>query len=295
MPRRATARAEANRPAPLVLALLTAVLACASAPEDPAPAAAAAPPPAPGDRWEALERPGWKLVWHDEFDGKELDRTRWNLDQGGLWSNAELQFYTDRPENIRVERGALVLEARREEYFGNEYTSARINTRGKLSFTYGRVEARMKVPPGQGLWPAFWMLGSAFGELGWPGCGEIDVVEVVGKEPASVHATAHGASFHGAGGLHKAYTLPAGALSDAAHVYAVEWEPGEIRWYLDDVHYQTITPKDLPVPAHWPFDRPFYLILNLAVGGAWPGEPDDTTPFPARLLVDYVRVYQRAG
>jgi beta-glucanase (GH16 family) len=245
------------------------------------------------DRGGQLERPGWTLVWHDEFDGTALDPARWSYDQGGLWSNGELQFYTARPENVRVEGGHLVLEARDEEYFGNAYTSGRITTSGKASFTYGRIEARMMGPPGQGLWPAFWMLGDDVAKVNWPGCGEIDIVEVIGKEPGTAHATVHGASFHGVAGLTRSYALPAGALSDAEHVYAVEWEPGVIRWYLDDVQYQTVTPRDLPVPEHWPFQKPFFIILNLAVGGTWPGDPDASTPFPAQLRVDYVRVYQR--
>jgi beta-glucanase (GH16 family) len=263
--------------------------ACASAP---------VPPPARSapsvDRWASLERPGWKLVWHDEFDGTALDRSKWEYDQGGLWNNAELQFYTARPENVRVEDGHLVLEARAEDYFGNDYTSGRIRTLGKASFTYGRIEARMRIPAGQGLWPAFWLLGESFAsKTGWPGCGEIDVVETIGREPGTVHGTVHGATFHGAGGIHRAYTLPRGAVSDEDHVFAVEWEPGELRWYLDDVRYHTVTPRDLPRPEDWPFDRPFFILVNLAVGGTWPGDPDATTRFPAQLRVDWVRVYQR--
>jgi beta-glucanase (GH16 family) len=292
MPRRRAPRAP--HLAPLLVAFLLAgcstVRPTAAAPQ---PAAAEAPPAPAAPDPASPERPGWTLVWHDEFDGDALDPARWGYDQGGLWSNGELQFYTARKENVRVEGGHLVIEARKEEFGGNDFTSGRINTVGKASFTYGRMEARMQVPPGLGLWPAFWMLGDAIARVGWPGCGEIDVMEAIGKEPATVHATVHGASFHGVGGLTRAYRLPAGALSDAEHLYAVEWEPGEIRWYLDDVLYQTIRPKDLPVPAHWPFDEPFHLILNLAVGGTWPGDPDDTTPFPAQLRVDYVRVYQR--
>jgi beta-glucanase (GH16 family) len=287
---------------PTLLALLgaSALAACASAQHVPASPSAAAPAPAPAapaapapDRWTRLERPGWKLVWHDEFDGTELDRSKWEHEQGGLWRNGELQFYTARPENVRVEGGHLVIEAREEDFFGNDFTSGRLRTAGKASFTYGRVEAKLRVPPGQGLWPAFWMLGDTFSTTGWPGCGEIDVVEIIGREPARVHGTVHGASYHGASGLSGAYTLPQGALADADHVYAVEWEPREIRWYLDDVQFHRVTPADLPVPAHWAFDRPFYLIVNLAVGGTWPGDPDETTPFPAQLRVDHVRVYQR--
>ncbi len=268
---------------------LTAALAlsCAGLP--------AAAPPSTEDRCSRLERPGWELAWHDEFDGPGIDRTRWAFDQGGLWNNAELQFYTDRPANARIEGGRLILEARREDYFGNDFTSARLKTAGLASFRYGRIEARMQVPAGQGLWPAFWMLGDDFSRVSWPGCGEIDIVEVIGREPATAHATVHGARFHGVAGIHRAYTLPRGALADAERVFAVEWEPGVIRWYLDDVLYQTVTPRDLPDPSGWPFEKPFFIILNLAVGGTWPGDPDAATPFPAQLRVDWVRVYRRPG
>ena len=252
--------------------------------------------PAPGDdRWSRLERAGWELAWHDEFDGPGIDPARWAFDQGGLWNNGELQFYTDWPANARIESGRLVLEARREDYGGNEFTSARLKTAGLAVFTHGRIEARMQVPRGNGLWPAFWMLGDDFSGVGWPGCGEIDIGEVIGRLPATAHATVHGARFHGAGGITRAYTLPRGALADAEHVFAIEWEPKVIRWYLDDVLYQTVKPEDLPVPAEWPFDKPFFVVLNLAVGGTWPGDPDASTPFPAQLRVDYVRVYRRPG
>ncbi len=274
-------------------AVATVLSCCAALPPAGAPTPTA--PAAAEDRWSRLERPGWELAWHDEFDGTAIDRTRWAFDQGGLWSNGELQFYTDRPANARVEGGQLVLEARREDYFGNDFTSARLKTAGLASFRYGRIEARMQVPAGQGLWPAFWMLGDDFTRVNWPGCGEIDIVEVIGREPGTAHATVHGARFRGAGGITRAYTLPRGALADAEHVYAIEWEPRVIRWYLDDVLYQTVTPEDLPVPAEWPFDKPFSIILNLAVGGIWPGDPDASTPFPAQLRVDWVRVYRRPG
>jgi beta-glucanase (GH16 family) len=267
-----------------VLTALAAALGAACAPALHPPTPPPAPPPAP---------PSWKLVWHDEFDGGALDRSKWEYEQGGLWNNGELQFYTSRPENVRVEDGHLVLEARAEEYFGSEYTSGRLKTLGKATFLHGRIEARMQVPEGQGLWPAFWLLGADFPTTGWPGCAEIDVVEIIGREPARAHATVHGASFHGATGIHASYDHPGGTLSGAEHVYAVEWEPGEIRWYLDDVQYHRVTPRDLPRPEEWPFEKPFFLIVNLAVGGTFPGDPDASTPFPARLRVDWVRVYER--
>lgn len=277
---------------PCLLAAALALGCASAAPARTTPPAGNAA--APAEPRPAPEREGWELAWHDEFDGPGIDRTKWTFDQGGLWRNGEQQFYTDRPANARVEGGRLIVEARREDFFGNDFTSARLKTHGLASFLYGRIEARMQVPAGQGLWPAFWMLGDGFPKVNWPGCGEIDVVEVIGREPSVAHATAHGARFHGGAGLTRAYTYPGGALADAEHVFAVEWEPGVIRWYLDDVLYHTITPADLPDPAGWPFDKPFFLIVNLAVGGAWPGDPDATTSFPAQLRVDYVRVYRRS-
>lgn len=268
------------------LALAAVALSCSTVSRGAAPVGA-------GDRWSRLERPGWELAWHDEFDGPALDRSRWAFDQGGVWSNGEEQFYTDRPENARIEKGKLILEARREDYFGNDYTSARVTTRGLASFRYGRIEARMRVPAGPGLWPAFWMLGEDVDKVRWPGCGEIDIVEAIGREPARAYGTVHGARFHGVGAISAAYTLPSGILADADHVYAVEWEPGVVRWYVDDALYRTVTPKDLPVASEWPFEKPFFLILNLAVGGSWPGPPEASTQFPAQLEVDWVRVYRR--
>ncbi|HXF95312.1 MAG TPA: family 16 glycosylhydrolase [Gemmatimonadales bacterium] len=242
------------------------------------------------------ERPGWRLVWHDEFDGPAVDTTKWTWDTGGGgWGNAELQYYTRRPENARIQDGRLIIEARREQVGDYTYTSARLKTQGRPrgSWTFGRFEARIRVPRGQGLWPAFWMLGRNITEVGWPDCGEIDVMENIGREPAVVHGTVHGPGYSGAEGVGRAFELPAGAFADDFHVFAVEWEPGAIRWYVDDSLYQTLSPRDLPGP--WVYDHPFFLILNVAVGGHWPGNPDETTVFPQTMQVDYVRVYQQTG
>ncbi|MFN3391063.1 MAG: family 16 glycosylhydrolase [Meiothermus ruber] len=166
------------------------------------------------------------------------------------------------------------------------YTSARINTRGKFEQRYGRFEAHIELPRRQGLWPAFWILGSNFGAVRWPICVEIDIMEHLGREPRTVHGTIHGPDYSGGAGIGKPYT-PAD-FADQFHVFALEWEPGALRWYVDGVHYQTRTPADLPEDARWVFDQPFFMILNLAVGGGW-----GSARFPQRMLVDYVRVYER--
>lgn len=236
---------------------------------------------------------GWELVWSDEFDGSALNPDNWVAESGaGGWGNDELQFYTDRLENLRVEGGVLVIETHQEEYRGSRYTSARIKTQDKHTFQYGRVEARMRLPVGRGIWPAFWMLGDDMPTVGWPRAGEIDIMENIG-DPHTIHGTVHGPGYSGAGGVGRAYTARNKTLDQDFHTYAVEWAPGEIRWYLDDVLFNTITEAD--VPGAWVYDHPFFILLNLAVGGAWPGYPDATTQFPQQLLVDYVRIYRDPG
>ncbi|QNA90985.1 glycoside hydrolase family 16 protein [Massilia sp. Dwa41.01b] len=245
----------------------------------PAPVA----PAAPAD---------WVLDWQDEFDGATLDRAKWRVDVGpGTPSNNEQQYYTDRAGNLRLEEGMLVIEARREPEHGMAYTSARIKTAGLVERTHGRYEARIRIPRGQGIWPAFWLLGADIGTTGWPRCGEIDIMENIGKEPGIVHGTLHGPGYSGEHGFGGPSALSMGAYADDFHVFAVEWEPHEIRWYRDGILYHTATPK--LVKGEWVFEHPFFVILNLAVGGYWPGYPDATTPLPQRMLVDYVRVYRR--
>lgn len=247
----------------------------------------------------------WKLVWADEFDGQGVadparpDPKKWTFDLGGNgWGNNELQAYTRRPENVRVENGHLVIEARRESFQGKDgprrdYTSARLKTLGLASWTYGRIEARIKVPQGQGIWPAFWMMGTNISKVGWPTCGEIDVMEIIGKEPSTLHGTIHGPGHSGAGGISHKTTLPDGKkFADDFHLFAVEWTTEKITWFLDGMAYASVTPDRLPKGAKWVYTGPQFLLLNLAVGGHWPGNPDATTTFPQRLLVDYVRVYQ---
>ena len=245
----------------------------------------------------------WRLVWSDEFNGHNssaVDATKWSFDIGGRgWGNNELETYTSRASNAHVEDGSLVITALKETFTGpdkisRDYTSARLLTRKKFSQQYGRFEARIRIPFGQGIWPAFWMLGENIEAVHWPNCGEIDIMENIGREPSTVHGTFHGPGYSGGKGVSAAYTLPNGEkFADNFHIFAVEWEPNVIRFYADGKLYSTRTPADLPAGASWVFDHPFFLILNVAVGGGWPGNPDDTTLFPQRMLVDYVRVYQR--
>jgi beta-glucanase (GH16 family) len=238
-------------------------------------------------------RAGWDLAWHDEFEGAALDDTAWTYDQGGHgWGNGEWQVYTKRPENVRLENGELIIEARKEDFLDREYTSGRIKTQGLKTWQYGRIEARMKIPRGQGIWPAFWMLGDNIQTSAWPNCGEIDILENIGKEPAIIHGTVHGPGYSGSRGVGGPYTLSSGAFADDYHVYAVEWEADQITWFVDGTEYFKVTPAG--VPGEWVYDHPFFIILNVAVGGGWPGNPNETTVFPQMLRVDYVRIYRRA-
>lgn len=232
----------------------------------------------------------FELVWADEFEGQSLDATNWTAEIGaGGWGNNEWQFYTDRSENLRLANGLLIIEAREESYRGNDYTSARIKTQYLHGWTYGRIEARMKIPTSQGIWPAFWMLGSDFPTAGWPNSGEIDIMEHIGQ-PQTIYGTVHGPGYSGGNGVGDSHIVSGRPLSDIFRTYAIEWEPTEIRWYVDDFLFSTITPQD--VPGEWVYDHPFFIILNLAVGGEWPGYPDQSTDFPQQLIVDFVRVFR---
>jgi beta-glucanase (GH16 family) len=247
----------------------------------------------------------WTLTWSDEFNGPNnsaVDASKWVMETGGWgWGNKELEYYTDRPQNAYVEHGKLVIKAVREKYAGaddvtRDYTSARLKTLGKFTQTYGRFEARIKIPRGQGMWPAFWMLGEDIGTNKWPACGEIDIMENIGKEPGIVHGSIHGPGYIGGVGLEASFSLLGGRkFADGYHVYAVEWEPEAIRLYVDKHLYVTRTRADMKPGWKWVFDHPFFMILNLAVGGDWPGSPDAATKFPQNMLVDYVRVYGQAS
>jgi len=250
-------------------------------------------------------RPGWTLAWSDEFnasDGSPVDTSKWVIETGGNgWGNQELEYYTTRPQNAFQQGGNLVIKVIQEKYTGadgvtRDYTSARLKTAGKFSQRYGRFQARIKIPQGQGIWPAFWMLGDDIGKVGWPKCGEIDIMENIGKEPALVHGTIHGPGYSGDQGIGSPFALPDNArFADDFHVYAVEWEPKAIRFYVDDHLYATRTPAEIPKGTKWVYNHPFFMLLNVAVGGNWPGNPESTTVFPQTMLVDYVRVYKRAG
>jgi beta-glucanase (GH16 family) len=237
-----------------------------------------------------------QLIWSDEFSGapgSPPDPARWVYELGGGgWGNRELEVYTDNRANAHLDgQGHLVIQALQPE--PGKYTSARLKTRGKFAFEYGRAEARIRIPYGQGLWPAFWMLGADDRRVGWPECGEIDIMENIGREPGTVHGTIHGPGYSGGHAISKPFQIAAGRFADEYHVYAAEWAPGRIDFLVDGEIYGSLTAASLPAGAKWVYDHPFFVILNVAVGGAWPGNPDETTVFPQTMLVDYVRVYAR--
>jgi beta-glucanase (GH16 family) len=246
----------------------------------------------------------YKLVWSDEFsgpDGASPDSSKWTYETGGNgWGNNELEYYTNRTQNAQLKGGNLVITAQKETYTGSDgvtrnYTSARLKTQGLFTQAYGRFEARIKIPAGQGIWPAFWMLGHDITSNGWPKCGEVDIMENIGKEPGIVHGSLHGPSTTGQTSDATApFSLPAGQkFADDFHLYAVEWEPGTIRFYVDANLYATFNSSQWPAGGTWVFNHPFFILLNVAVGGDWPGSPDNTTVFPQQMLVDYVRVYTK--
>jgi len=259
------------------------------------------------ERWRVTPASihGYALVWSDEFngaDGSAPDSSKWTYDTGGKgWGNKELECYTNLAQNAHLKGGNLVITAIHQPAYAcsdgstRDYTSARLKTQGLFSQTYGRFEARIKIPKGQGMWPAFWMLGNDIGTVGWPKCGEIDIMENIGKEPGTIHGSLHGPSTTGKTSDATApFNLPAGQnFADDFHLYAVEWEPATIRFYVDSNLYATFTQSRWPAGGAWVFDHPFFLLLNLAVGGDWPGPPDSSTVFPQQLLVDYVRVYAK--
>jgi beta-glucanase (GH16 family) len=259
--------------------------------------------PGPGATVSTASPAAWSLTWSDEFNGggPSVDSAKWSFDIGGSgWGNNELESYTNRRANAEVQHGSLVIKALKETFTGldgitRNYTSARLLTRERFTQTYGRFEARIQVPFGQGIWPAFWMLGNDLETAGWPTCGEIDIMENIGKEPSTVHGTLHGPGYSGANSITASYTLSSfRKFSEDYHTFAVEWEPDIIRFYVDERLYKTRTPADLPAAKAWVFNHPFFLILNVAVGGNFPGNPDATTVFPQVMKIDYVRVYQRS-
>ena len=274
--------------APILLAIALLFLSCGGG-------ATLQPPPAPG----------FTLVWSDEFngtDGSAPDSSKWTYDTGGKgWGNNELECYTNLAQNVQIKGGNLVITALQQPGYScgggttNNFTSARLKTQGLFNQAYGRFEARIKIPAGQGMWPAFWMLGNNITSVNWPTCGEIDIMENIGREPGTVHGSLHGPRTNGGTSDASApFSLPTGQnFADEFHLYAVEWEPGTIRFYVDTNLYSTFNSSQWPAGGTWEFGHPFFIILNVAVGGNWPGSPDNTTVFPQQMLVDYVRVYTK--
>lgn len=247
----------------------------------------------------AIADRNYQLVWEDDFAGAagtSPDTSKWAFDIGigpgnDGWGNQELQYYTDRPENIALDgSGNLAITARRESFGGRAFTSARLNTKGIFAQAYGRFEARIKMPWGPGIWPAFWMLGGNIDEVSWPQCGEIDIMEYRGQEPHLIHGSVHGPGYSGGAAITKSFGLTNDRFDVDFHVFAVEWGEGYIDFYVDETLYQRIEPAD--APGEWVYDQPFFIILNVAVGGNYVGFPTQQTPFPQTMLVDYVKVYK---
>lgn len=239
---------------------------------------------------------GYKLVWADEFEGSEVDETKWNFDWGDNgWGNNELEYYTGRTNNAFVDKGVLTIRALKERFKSGVYTSARLKTRDLHSWTYGVFAARIKLPVGKGIWPAFWMLGAVVTNfaVGWPECGEIDIMEIKGQQPDILYGTAHGPKYYGNSPIHSSYRLPSGTFADDYHVFSVEWTDKSLAWSLDGRQYYKVKREDVEVYGRWVFDAPFFILLNTAIGGNFAGSPDESTVLPQEMKVDWVRVYQR--
>jgi beta-glucanase (GH16 family) len=237
---------------------------------------------------------GKTLVWGEEFTDKKLNLSHWNQEIGngsGGWGNNELQYYTNSTKNTFISNGNLIIEARKEAIGGFNYSSGRMTTQSKKEFTFGRIDIRAKLPKGKGIWPALWMLGANINTVGWPACGEIDIMELIGSEPNKIHGTLHyrgpnGHLFKGSG-----VSLPNGDFSQEFHVFSLVWEEDKIQWLLDDKVFYTMQKSEFG-NANYPFNAPQFFIFNVAVGGNWPGQPDASTIFPQALFIDYVRVFQ---
>ena len=239
----------------------------------------------------------WELVWEDEFEGtagQSPDETKWTYDIGTNWGNDQLEYDTNRPENVSLDGdGNLAIIARRESYAGSAFTSARITTQGLFEQAYGRFEARIKMPWGPGIWPAFWLLGANIETVNWPQCGEIDIMEYRGQQPNIIHGSIHGPDYSGGAAITKSYGFENDRFDVDFHVFAVEWGEDYIDFFVDDVLYQRITPED--VSGEWVYDHSFYIILNVAVGGNYVGFPTNETPFPQTMFVDWVKVYKETN
>jgi len=241
--------------------------------------------------------PGYTLAWSDEFAGPALNTTDWSFENGDGcpavcgWGNNELEYYTDRPQNLFFQDGKMIIEARKEAYAGKNYTSSKILTRGKKTFKFGRFDIRAKLPKDKGIWPALWLLPQANIYGGWPKSGEIDLMEMIGHEPNRTYGTLHFGPGPGSTQLGRNFTLPSGIFNDEFHVFSLEWKQDQIKWLVDGVAYSTYTKADFGA-NNYPFNEDFFFIINMAVGGNWPGNPDASTYLPQWLIVDYIRVYQ---
>ncbi|CAD7816409.1 Beta-glucanase [Chryseobacterium aquaeductus] len=248
---------------------------------------------------QTLPERNWELTWSDDFtgnSGSSPDASKWSYDIGtgsGGWGNSELQYYTNRPENISLDgNGNLVITAKKENYNGSAFTSARIKTKGMFDQQYGRFEARLKTPYGPGIWPAFWMLGANIDQVPWPQCGEIDIMELRGQEPHIINGTLHGPGYSGGAAITKAYGLQNARFDTDFHIFAVEWDADKIDFFVDDYLYQRLSREEVEKKGQWVYNSPFFMIMNVAVGGNYVGFPVDGTPFPQKMTVDYVRVYK---
>lgn len=248
------------------------------------------------DEAQQLDDRNFRLVWSDEFEGEAgqlPDSEKWTYDIGtgeNGWGNQELQYYTDSPDNVSLDgNGNLVITARRESFGGQPFTSARIKTEGLFEQTYGRFEARLKTPYGPGVWPAFWLLGNNCAEEIWPQCGEIDVMELRGQEPNKIAGSLHGPGYSAGSAVTSDYSLEdEGRFDSDFRVFAIEWSEDKIDYFVDDFLYQRIKKED--VPGEWVYDHPFFIIMNIAVGGTYVGFPTSETPLPQEMIIDYVRV-----
>lgn len=250
----------------------------------------------PGPTTEEPYTGAWNLVWEENFDGPAdtpPDPDIWTPDLGGDgWGNNQLEYNTD--HNALLDgNGFLAITARAESYDTNAFTSARITTKGKLEHGNGRFEADIQIPAGKGLWPAFWLLGSDIDTVSWPACGEVDILEAKGEDPGVIYSTVHGPGYSGAGGISADYPLQDGSFAEGMHRYAVDIDPDHLSFWVDDARVGVVRPGDLPENTNWVFNQSYFLILNLAVGGNYVEAPDDPSVFPATLLVDAVRIYER--
>lgn len=238
-----------------------------------------------------------ELTMQDEFDTDgAVNASIWANDIGtgeNGWGNQELQYYTDRPENVTVQNGKLLITAQQESFEGSSYTSARLLTKDLFEQRYGRFEARIRLPYGQGIWPAFWMLGADIDDNPWPAAGEIDIMEYRGQNPSVLIGSVHGPGYSGGEAISKVYTLENDRFDTGFHIFGIEWGPEYVNFYVDDVLYNQITPEDVTGP--WVFDKPFFILMNLAVGGSFVGSPNQETVFPQTMVVDYVRVYKNTN